>query len=166
MEEIFLPIIGYEGLYEISNLGRVKSFASSNVRKIPFMKIYIGKIGYPIVVLSKNNKSKHKYLHRLLAEHFIANPNNLPVVDHIDNVKTNNDIDNLRWVTKRQNEISTNKKKDTHASKYTGVCFDKYWGRYKATVSENGKTKNLGTYRTEDEAHERYQKYLKEHNIM
>lgn len=162
--EIFVPVKGYEGLYEISNLGRVKGLMKSNSRKSDYLKNYLGKIGYYVVCLSKDKKTKHLYIHRLLCENFIENNNNYKFVDHIDNVKTNNNLSNLRWCTKRQNESFSNRKKQHHSSKYVGVCFDKFNLKYKASVNENGKTKNLGTYKSEEQAHNRYLEYIKINN--
>ena len=96
MEEIFKEIIGYEGLYWISNLGNVKS-------KHKILKPVINKDGYYCVSLSKKGKLKTYTLHRLIALHFIENPDNLPQVNHKDENKLNNNADNLEWCTKAYN---------------------------------------------------------------
>jgi hypothetical protein len=111
--EIWKDIIGYEGYYQISNTGRVKALArkinihNNNIR-IARERILkpIGRgangeyIGYN---LSKNRKNIKFSAHRLVAQHFIANPNNHPVVSHIDNNPTNNHVSNLQWVTQSTN---------------------------------------------------------------
>ena len=160
MKEVFLPISGYEGLYEISNYGVVKSFAKSNKRKGDYLINVLATVGYYVVALTKNKKSKNIYIHRLLAEAFIPNPNKYKYVDHIDGNKQNNSIENIRWCSKKQNERFENRKKPNHTSKYTGVCYDKYWGKWKACVRVNGKTKNIGSYKTEYEAYLKYQLFI------
>lgn len=105
MEEIWKDIKGYEGLYQVSNLGRVKSLGNgnSNKSKLKIMKTPLNHKGYPMIRLCKNSVSKGFLVHRLVAEAFIPNPNNLPQVNHIDEVKTNNRIDNLEWCTAEYN---------------------------------------------------------------
>ena len=110
MEE-WKPIKGYEGLYEVSNLGRVKSLnrkilCSNGLIKEIKEKILTPKDngkGYLNVHLSKNGNHKHLYIHRLVAEAFIPNPNNLPQVNHKDENKSNNCVDNLEWCTAKYN---------------------------------------------------------------
>tara|TARA_R110002020_G_scaffold252018_1_gene465816 strand:- start:1268 stop:1768 length:501 start_codon:yes stop_codon:yes gene_type:complete len=93
-----MDIIGYEGKYKIYEDGRVWSYK----REI-FLKAFTNKIGYYQLDLRKDNKRKMFKLHRLLALHFIPNPNNLPQVDHIDRNRKNNDLSNLQWVTSQEN---------------------------------------------------------------
>ena len=90
MKEEFKEIIGYEGWYWISNLGNVKS-------KFRQLKPCINKDGYYVVNLCKENHTKTFNVHRLVALHFIDNPNNLPQVNHKDECKTNNCVTNLEW---------------------------------------------------------------------
>lgn len=96
MEEKFKEVIGYEGLYWVSNLGNVKS-------KKQQLKPCVGVYGYPVVNLRKQGKQKTFTVHRLVALHFIDNPNNLPQVNHKDECKTNNCVTNLEWCTLQQN---------------------------------------------------------------
>lgn len=97
--EIWKDIEGFEGLYSVSNKGRVR-----NKKRGRILKYGIDGHGYPFVALYKaNSKPKQIKVHKLVAESFIDNPNNLPQVDHIDEVKTNNDASNLRWVTPSEN---------------------------------------------------------------
>lgn len=104
--EEWREIEGYENLYQISNKGRVKSLGRydlrGNLRKEKFLKIFKSRDYYQ-VRLRKFNRNKTYYVHRLVAINFISNPNNLPMVHHIDENKQNNCLDNLRWVTAKQN---------------------------------------------------------------
>ena len=110
MEEIWKDINGFEGLYQISNLGRVKSLERYSIQKHlieeKILNISHSQAGYVDVSLYKDGKRIHKKPHRLVAEAFIPNPNNLPEVDHIDTNKDNNRIDNLRWCTHSENHLN------------------------------------------------------------
>lgn len=104
MKEIWKDIKGYEGKYQISNLGRVKSFPRKGARKTEhILKPNKNHRGYLIIHLQNNYKRKGVVLHRLVAEAFIPNPNNLPQVDHIDDNKENNKVSNLQWITNYDN---------------------------------------------------------------
>ena len=93
------------GLYQVSNLGNVRSLNYNKAKKIQHLKkVVINKRGYLAVGLSKNGIFKIKTVHRLVAETFISNPNNLPQVNHIDGNKMNNSITNLEWCTKNENQ--------------------------------------------------------------
>ena len=111
MIEIWKDIKGYEGLYQISNLGRVKSlkrkiknFYNYYYHKEKILKLCINKkTGYVYVCLNKNNKGKVMVVHRLVAETFISNIDKLPYVNHKDENKQNNCVDNLEWCTAKYN---------------------------------------------------------------
>lgn len=112
MEEIWKEIEGYEGLYEISNLGRVRRMAHvqrTNFRifQVPSKIIALNKVGagYMQAPLRKEGKTTHHLVHRLVAKHFIPNPNNLPQVNHLDEDKTNNIVTNLQWVSPHDNLV-------------------------------------------------------------
>jgi hypothetical protein len=102
MEEIWKPLIGFECCYEISNLGKIRSYKRQG-SKSEFLTYKITGYGYPAVNLRCNGKKFFKAIHRLLAEHFIPNPDNLEMVNHKDNDKSNYNLDNLEWVTRGQN---------------------------------------------------------------
>ena len=105
MEEIWKDIEGYEGLYQISSQGRVRSldrtivYSNGNVHKYygSFKKQSFDAGGYKIVTLSKNSKTTTHKVHRLVAKAFIENPKNFKNINHIDEDKTNNNVDNLEW---------------------------------------------------------------------
>lgn len=104
MEEIWKDIKGYEGLYQISNLGRIKRLVSVKCKTERFLSITKDKkFNYCRVMLSKDNETKRFLIHRLLAEHFIPNPENKPCIDHINGDRSDNRLDNLRWCTHKEN---------------------------------------------------------------
>ena len=109
MEEVWRDIKGYEGLYKVSNLGRVKSFRNFSGFNKKFYKrekimtpVDNGR-GYLHVMLSKNKNTKHVYIHRLVAQSFLPNPNNLQEINHKDENKKNNRVDNLEWISRKDN---------------------------------------------------------------
>ena len=103
MEEIFLDVECYEGLYQVSNLGNVKSLKNNKTKKEKLLKTIKTSKGYLQVNLYKNKTSKHFSVHRLVAQAFIENPNNYPCVNHKDECKTNNIASNLEWCTNKEN---------------------------------------------------------------
>jgi hypothetical protein len=103
--EIFYSIREFEGLYEISNLGNVKSLNRPHSPGDTILKPYEDKHGYFIVSFYKNRKLFIKKIHRLVAENIIPNPENKPMVNHIDGNKLNNEVSNLEWCTAQENSI-------------------------------------------------------------
>jgi hypothetical protein len=113
--EIWKDIEGYENLYKISNLSNVKSLSRKikttlnkngyYVKKDKILKPMILANGYKYVLLYKNKKTKIKYIHRLVAQAFIPNPENKLCINHKDLNKFNNSIENLEWCTKSENSI-------------------------------------------------------------
>lgn len=110
----WLPILNYEGLYEVSETGQVRSV--DKVLKVTKQsdRLFKGRIlkqtlnphvTYPVVSLWKNNEVKTHYVHRLVAQAFIPNPLNKSEVNHLDGNRTNNHISNLEWVTSTENSI-------------------------------------------------------------
>lgn len=119
MEEIWKPVVGYEGYYEVSSFGRIRSLSrtvsskrwSSDTRFMvgKTMKPKIDKNGYVRIMLTGSDKSRKTLnVHRLVAEAFLPNPNNLPQVNHKDENKANNCIDNLEWCTAYYNNHYNN----------------------------------------------------------
>lgn len=108
--EIWKDVIGYEGIYQVSNLGRVKRIGKyrNQVKEWDSNKILKpGKKnnGYMYCQLSKDNKTSPKMVHRLVAEAFIENPDNKKTVNHIDGNKANNTVENLEWNTYSENNL-------------------------------------------------------------
>lgn len=95
--EIWKDIEGYEDLYEVSDEGNVRNKKTGRILK-PGKKN-----DYKFVGLFKNGKSKYRLVHRLVGKAFIPNPDNKPEIDHIDKNRSNNNVDNLRWVDRQEN---------------------------------------------------------------
>lgn len=167
--EIWKDIPDYEGLYQVSNSGKVKSlFRVINCKNGSLKTIRerivasnLDKDGYLKVRLSRDSKGKNFFVHQLVAIAFL---NHKPcgmklVVDHIDRDRTNNNLTNLRIVTNREN---TNQKHIKSSSKYTGVCWSKRKKKWTSQIVINKKLIYLGSFQDEYEAHLAYQKALKE----
>lgn len=101
MDETWLPIQGYEGLYEVSSFGRVRSLKKEIILKS--WKHYKGH-EYTFLFISGRGRKKF-FIHRLVAIVFVPNPLNLPIVNHLDGCKTNNTPDNLEWTTVQGNTL-------------------------------------------------------------
>lgn len=117
MKEIWKDIAGYDGAYQVSNLGRVKSLSRSYItgshsaiihvaEKI--MRQKVRKNGYCLVALSKKGKATDKYVHRLVACAFIDNPNGYDIINHKDRNPSNNCVGNLEWCTQQYNTVYEN----------------------------------------------------------
>lgn len=110
MREVWKDIVGYEGLYQVSNLGRVKGLERVVMRgsnfvpvKEKIMTLRFNQRGYLIAHLTKEGVQKQYMTHRLVAQAFISNPENKPQVNHINEVKDDNRVENLEWVTAKEN---------------------------------------------------------------
>lgn len=107
MKEEWRDILGYENYYQISNLGRVKSLDYIDKRgwkrKSKKLKYNIDRNGYVRVKLTNSKGQKYYQVHRLVAQAFIPNPNNLPQVNHKDSIRNNNCVNNLEWITCSEN---------------------------------------------------------------
>ena len=173
MDEVWKDIEGYEGLYQVSNLGNVRSLKYAGGNKVKLLKQYTDKKGYKRIGLYKNGKYKLYMVHRLVTIAFIPNPNNLPIINHKDEDKTNNNVNNLEWCTyeynntygtarKRASEsrkgktlseetkkkISKTKKGKHHSEESKKKMSESHKGKHhseetKKKMSESGKCKTL-----------------------
>ncbi len=169
-------IDGYEGMYTITENGIVKSCErkvhrlSSKGNESPLfvnernIKQHLSYSGYLCFSLSKNNKSKQYEVHRALAISFIPNPLNLAQVNHINGIKTDNRLENLEWVSRRENitHAAIMRKK---TSKYVGVCWGKHSKMWVSQAKLNKKLYHLGYFKNEIDASRAYLEFLKTHNI-
>ena len=162
--ETWKAIAGYEGIYEVSDLGRVRSLKYG---KEKILKPGKNQGGYLHVVLCKDGQSKTITVHRLVADAFVPNPNNLETINHKDEVKTNNTVTNLEWMSQKDNlNYGTRNKRVGEALSKQVQMFDKSTGELLATfpslaeaerVTEinqgnissccNGKYKSAGGYK-------------------
>jgi hypothetical protein len=153
-EEVFLKINGYDNYY-VSNHGRV---ISTKFNKIKYLKFGKDGYGYLQVTLSEKGKTRQKYVHRLVTETFINNPNNYNCVDHIDGNIINNDASNLRWVTRQQNAFNNKKAK--------GYSFHKPTNKWRASICVNKNRIHLGMYDDEESARAAYLKGKEIYHII
>lgn len=158
-KEIWKDVVGYEGLYQVSNLGRVKSLKHGKER---ILRDAQNSNGYPGVVLCIASKGKTKMVHRLVAEAFLGKSD--LDVNHKDGKPSNNNIENLEYVTTREN-ISHGYKSKKTSSNYVGVSLCKTTLKWKASIYINSKRIELGRFNTELEAYNAYLKVLEENKI-
>ena len=168
MTEIWKDVLDYEGLYQVSDLGRVKSLAKSWVagnsavmtKPDTIFKFNKNSSGYFNVTLRKNGKMSTNSVHRLVYEAF--NGKTDLQIDHIvEGSQSDNRLCNLQAVTLRQN-VSKHRQTTKKTSKYTGVSWDKYKNKWAACISINCKTKHLGRFTNEIDAHNAYQEAIQE----
>ena len=154
MKEEWKNIKGYDGLYQVSNKGRIKSFYCNkcihgnikNVNRTRILEPFDNGSGYLVVGLTKNKKRKNYYIHRLVADAFIENKDNKEEVNHIDFNKKNNSLENLEWVTSRENSIHAIEKikKPRFSYKtntgYHHITYRKDKNIYRVTFNKNNKS--------------------------
>jgi hypothetical protein len=157
MEEIWECIPGYEGYYLISNKGVLKSIKNGRDK---IRKTAMTKKGYLTYALSKDNVKRNFRAHQLVAMAFLNhNPcGMLSVIDHINNNKLDNRLENLRIVTSRDNHYKV--KNGLNTSEHKGVHFDKDKRKWRAQTTINNKRKHIGFFETEEEAINSYNLFV------
>lgn len=157
--EIWKDIKDFEEIYQVSSAGRIKSLErivkdymhkNGMHRKERILAQGTNKFGYKKVCLSKDNKKYHKQVHRLVAEAFIPNPNNFPIINHKDENKTNNNVSNLEWCTYQYNHAYNNlhlriaaKTKKTNTELYGKKVVIAETGEVFESIRELCRTKNI-----------------------
>lgn len=155
--DTFVDIIGYEGIYKINKNGDVLSLPSKNRYTYEYKTQCDDGKGYARVSLWKDGKGKHFFVHRLVAIAFIPNTHNKPHINHIDGVKTNNNVENLEWCTPMENVhhsietglhgTNSHRKHKTNTSGYIGVSFHKHIKKWQARIiTDIGERKSLGYF--------------------
>ena len=143
MQEIWKDITGYEGLYQISNLGRLKSLKRKCNKRL--CKEIIKKPslanGYQRIALCKNGQINYYSIHRLVATAFIPNPKKLPCVNHKDTNRANNRVDNLEWCTYKENNNYGNHYKKIMIKRALYIM-NKYFPEEKQVITELNIIKN------------------------
>lgn len=167
-KEIWRDIPNYEGVYQVSNFGRIKSLSrivkTQRVNRMVSERILsqgFNKNGYMTIHFCKNKHKKTRRVHQLVAIAFLNHePSGMKlVVHHIDGNKSNNHVGNLQIITQREN---TSKYRKGLTSKYTGVSWFKNTNKWNAQIQIKGKTKYLGHFNNELQASKAYQKALSE----
>lgn len=171
MKEIWKDIDGYIGHYQISNLGNVKSLTriitgnrSPQLIKEKILKSANNNYGYLTVSLRLNGIGKNHTIHRLVAKAFLNNENHVNDVNHIDGNRMNNCLNNLEWVSRREN-LSHGVQRRCTTSKYNGVHYNSRESKWKSILYHNKKHIFLGLFDDEYHAHLAYLKACKKYNI-
>ncbi len=148
--ERWLPALDYEGLYSVSDLGRVRREAGTyGCKNGRILKHILTLDGYHFIGMSKNDEGQQFYVHKLVAELFVSNPNGLREADHKDRNHDNNRASNLRWATSTQNHANQNVNKIC-TSQYKGVSHAPTRAAWVAKArTPSCRNKHLGFYRTE-----------------
>lgn len=160
-QEVWRDVVGYDGLYQVSSIGRTKSFKAKRNPNGKLLTPFLRSAGnndrlYYAVCLIKNGIKKTVSVHILMGDAFFG-VDPLKVTDHKDNISTNNTLENLQRVTERVN-LSKDR---TGTSKYTGVSWDKRANKWVSQIYISGKKIYLGRFQTEMLASDAYQKALK-----
>lgn len=156
MKEIWKDIPDYEGSYQASNLGRIKSLKKYRGSNDNILKLCHDTKGYLQVLLSLNNKKETIKVHQLVAMAFLNHTRckYRLVINHKDFNIINNNVNNLEIITSREN---SNKKHIKSSSGYTGVVYNKRLKKWSAQIFINGRLKHIGVFINEIEAHNAYQ---------
>jgi hypothetical protein len=169
--EIWKDIIGFEGHYQVSNLGRIKSLERILTTKIgrrltvkeKILKIFLSRQSYQLICLALNDEKFPKQVHTIVAEAFlIKKPNS--EVNHIDGNRLNNHVSNLEYVTHLEN-INHRERSNKNQERY-GITLEKKKNLWLAQISINGKPKKIGRSKCKEKAYQRfYEAYLSLHGV-
>jgi len=149
MQEEWREIAGYEGLYEVSDAGRVKSFKRSTPK---ILKPNINPSGYPKVTFWKKGKESKKYVHRLVAGAFLLDFTKDLLVDHRNGDKLINNLSNLRMVNPSGNHLGFRRNGKGSSSQFRGVSWNENARKWLVRANLHGKDYYIGIFQNEDEA--------------
>jgi hypothetical protein len=158
--QIWKDVQGYEGLYQVSNMGNVKSLNYNKTGKERILKSNKNKDGYCLVGLYKERKAKTTAVHVIVAIAFLGHKpdgTHRIVPDHKDGDKSNNSVTNLELITQREN-IERYWLTQKTSSQYSGVYWEKDRNKWRAQITIDGKRKHLGYFNCETASHIAYQK--------
>lgn len=156
IQETWKDISGYDGLYQVSDLGRVRSFWHK--KTIIMRQRFFGgrnKCYLSLSLKNKEGKTKIHTVHKLVADTFLGKSHGM-VTDHINNIKTDNRLSNIRRIT---NRLNSSKDKKNKTCPYTGVVLYP-WGTYKAQIRIRGKKRHIGCYKNGEDAAKAYQQVV------
>ena len=162
--EIWKDIEGYEGIYKVSNQGRVKSLARKYTSKEDRILSPEIRNHYPMVELFKDKKGTCFSVHRLVAIAFLGIDKERILVNHINKIKTDNRLENLEWVNQSENDCHKSQFY-VKTSKFAGVHFDKSKGRFISTAYFNKKQIRIGAFINELDAYNSRVKFYEDNNI-
>jgi hypothetical protein len=163
--EIWKDIPNYEGIYQVSSLGNVKSLNYNHTKKEKHLKKVLMPSDYYVVCLMAKSKRKNFFIHQLVAISFLGHiPNgNTLVIDHINDNKLDNRLENLQVVT---NRFNSHKTQGNYSSNYKGVNWHKASKKWASQIKINKKTIHLGLFKCELAAHIAYINKLKNYEKM
>ena len=170
-EEIWRPVVGYEGLYEVSSYGRVRSLDRYDGRnrflKGRILTLHTDKDGYLSAYLCSNSKVKGFLVHRLVAQAFIPNPDNLPIINHKDENPSNDNVDNLEWCTAKYNSNYGTRNDRIRATRLrngtnTGLSREEYQKKW---YQENKEKIREHNQKNKDKIRDYKKKYYWENNV-
>lgn len=166
--QVWKDILGYEGLYKISNKGLVKSSEryvnnskSKRIVREKILKLETVSGGYKRVSLCKNCEIKRFAVHRLVASHFVENIGNKPIVNHKDRNPSNNVFSNLEWVTTRENVSHAS----TSNTGFTGIHKLKGLNTFQVRIFYNGESIYIGSTTSLEKAKKMYKDYIRLNGI-
>jgi len=157
--ESWLPIVGYEGKYEVSDFGNVK-----NVKTGRILKPSTDKDRYMLVILYNNGIQKSCRVHRLVLQTFLP-IDEIKEVNHKNHIKTDNRLENLEWCSRSENVRFCKKRQET-SSQYIGVCWNKQNKKWQTMCQINGKKIFLGRFDDEHDAGKAYNDFVIKYNLQ
>lgn len=172
MQETWKSVIGYEGIYEVSNNGKVRSVdrigkrTFNTERKLKWKELSLGNCkGYRIVRMGNDGGIRTEKVHRLVAEAFLPKVEGKTFVNHKNSNRSDNRVENLEWCNSVENNTHRHLKTKT-SSRFTGVYYKPKLAAWQATGRVNGKNIHLGTFKTDKEAYSAKLDFNKKNRVV